>query len=233
MTRVRKQWEGSQEALGLGKRMEQARLMIASMSRPDFCQKHHFAYRTYQRWELGTKVPPIPTLEAFLQALLDEGVVCDLDWLLHGRAPYPYLTHTKEYRTHLAMIPREEILSPTFVIRYGTHYERLCRRVKSLLIKMPEEEVFLCKVRDQALSPWIEKGDFLIAKWQKFQEPEECESYFGVIPIEGDTHIIRQFKKERDCLKLSSNHSQFPEFSISTPQAFGRVLFIIKGTDFT
>lgn len=211
---------------GLAERLRQARTLV-DLDRPAFCQRYGFVYRTYQRWELGTQMPPLDSLEEFCAALLQEGIVCDVSWLLTKWGIAPYKQASRDYQTHLQVISQEEIHEFNFLKRFGASYDTITRQIRGLFTKFEDEDVELLRVRDQALCPFLNAGDFLIVKWQK-EELKDPSNVFCVMQIEKGINIVRCVTQENRQLKLSPLHHEYKPLIHSLKTPWAKIMFVIK-----
>ncbi|WP_457767039.1 helix-turn-helix domain-containing protein [Coxiella burnetii] len=63
---------------------------MTKLSRREFAKKSGIANTTLQHWEDGEKhTLPEKSVRRFIKALLNLGVHCSYDWLMHGKGPAP------------------------------------------------------------------------------------------------------------------------------------------------
>lgn len=86
-----------------GRRMQHLR-NLTGLSRQEFCDKYNINRRTLKSWELGDyKGIPKNSAIKVLAAYFEEGVRCELQWLMHGTGQPPTLTQKKQIEKELEM----------------------------------------------------------------------------------------------------------------------------------
>ncbi|MGD9153174.1 MAG: hypothetical protein PVG30_05930 [Gammaproteobacteria bacterium] len=96
-----------------GHRMQHLR-NLTGLSRQEFCDKHKINRRTLKSWELGDyKGIPKNSAIKVLATYFEEGVQCELQWLMHGTGQPPTLTQKKQIEKEIEMFKQN---NPDYII---------------------------------------------------------------------------------------------------------------------
>ncbi|MGD9107775.1 MAG: hypothetical protein PVI75_01210 [Gammaproteobacteria bacterium] len=96
-----------------GRRMQHLR-NLTGLSRQEFCDKHNINQRTLKSWELGDyKGIPENSAAKVIAAYFEEGVRCELPWLMHGTGQPPTLTQKKQIEKEIEMFKQN---NPNYII---------------------------------------------------------------------------------------------------------------------
>jgi len=79
-----------------GRRLQHLR-KLAGLSRQQLCDAYTFNRRTLKSWELGDyKGIPATSAKKVLKAYLQEGIQCELEWLMYGTGHPPVLNQKNQ-----------------------------------------------------------------------------------------------------------------------------------------
>ena len=75
-----------------GERLRRARILAGISTRREFEERHDISANTLQGWEQGKNPLSEKGARRVAQALKEEGLICTIDWLIHGTGmpPRPY-----------------------------------------------------------------------------------------------------------------------------------------------
>lgn len=96
-----------------GRRMQHLR-DLSGLSRQEFCDKYNINRRTLKSWELGDyKGIPENSATKVLDSYFEEGIQCELPWLMHGTGQPPTFTQKKQIEKELEMFKQN---NPNYII---------------------------------------------------------------------------------------------------------------------
>lgn len=132
------------------KRLRRVRNM-ANLTRDAMCAGDGLNINTYKGWEIARYGGlPVDGAEKVVKRVAREGVICTIDWLLHGRGVGPYVLPTGG---------RSQI-STEVLIGAATGEAALIQNELALFTKQFSDTVY-CQVQDDALTPFYNVGDYV------------------------------------------------------------------------
>jgi len=99
-----------------GQRLQHLR-NLADLSRQEFCDKYTFNRRTLKSWELGDyKGIPKNSAVKVLAAYFQEGIQCELQWLMHGTNQPPSINQEKQIAKELEIFKQNNANSVVLLV---------------------------------------------------------------------------------------------------------------------
>lgn len=125
---------------------------MAKLKQNQLCDEKSLNYYTYKAWERGRHGGlPKDGAARIIKRIAREGVVCEMEWLLHGAGAAPQLIFSSS---------KKEVVLPKHIHPYLDNEEALI--VKELaLFKKQFPETTHCQITDDGLSPFYNRGDYV------------------------------------------------------------------------
>ncbi|EAX32065.2 transcriptional regulator [Coxiella burnetii 'MSU Goat Q177'] len=175
-----------EERLARAKRVQAAREMT-KLSRREFAKKSGIANTTLQHWEDGEKhTLPEKSVRRFIKALLNLGVHCSYDWLMHGKGPAP------QYAGHV-IFQEETTDLPTHGARQKNEDEEIKEEL-TLFLSRNKNTVHLV-VSDDAMEPRFVQGEVVAGVRVYGKEIEKLIGLDCIVLVQGGDLLLRTILK--------------------------------------
>ena len=137
-----------------GMRLRRARILAGLATRREFEQKHQISANTLQGWEQGKNPLSIKGARRIVEALKQEGVICTMEWLIHGTGMPP-----RPYEMANAGL-RSELHQNQSLVELNQREEQLIYREAQLFRQQTPNSIVLT-VADDAMEPYYSIGDYI------------------------------------------------------------------------
>ena len=135
-----------------GDRLKRARVLAGISTRREFEKKHKISANTLQGWEQGKNPLSEKGAKRVVQAFKWEGLICSIDWLLHGKGMPP-----RPYEMLSAGLKNTE--SPQMGELNLREEENIYKETQ--LFKQQNPNSIILTVADDAMEPYLNVGDYI------------------------------------------------------------------------
>lgn len=127
---------------------------MANLSREEMCQGEGLNINTYKGWEIA-RYGGLPSdgAEKTVLRVAKEGVVCTIDWLLHGVGIGPYVVPDYQKATH----PQQPLEYDSTLLDYKK--QPIYGEIK--LFKKQFSNAVIYEIEDDGLAPFYQPGEFV------------------------------------------------------------------------
>ncbi len=135
-----------------GDRLRRARLLAGLNTRREFEYKHHISSNTLQGWEQNKNPLSTKGARRIIEALKKEGLLCSVEWLLHGSGlpPRPF-----------------EMINAGVNVSFLENHSQLNLREEeaiyqeSQIFKGQKSNTIILNITDDAMEPYYALGDYI------------------------------------------------------------------------
>lgn len=168
-----------------GERLRRARILAGIATRREFEENHRISANTLQGWEQGKNPLSKKGAQRITEALKQEGLICTVEWLLHGSGMPPQTFETGNAGTRWRQ-PVEQPLSESNLREEGAIYQEV------QVFKNQHPNAILLSIMDDAMEPFFSAGDQIAG----VRVPnEDIPNYVGtlcIIELENNLILPRQ-----------------------------------------
>lgn len=119
---------------------------MANLKREEMCASDDLNINTYKGWEIARYGGlPVDGAERVIRRVAREGVVCSLEWLLHGKNQGPY------------SIPKDTLLIKNK--KSNENYQDIIKEI--MAFQSCHKNTTYIEIQDDGMLPIYEKGDFI------------------------------------------------------------------------
>ena len=138
-----------------GERLRRARVLAGLATRREFEMKYRISANTLQGWEQGKNPLSEKGAKRVVEAFNHEGLICTLEWLLHGTGmpPRPY--------EMLRMGINAKLDNPTKNLEQLNLQEEECIYKETQLFREQYQGSIVLTVVDDSMSPYFKEGDHI------------------------------------------------------------------------
>ena len=137
-----------------GERLRRARILAGLSTRREFEQKHDISANTLQGWEQGKNPLSIKGARRVAEALKKEGLICTIEWLVHGTGMPP-----RPFEMAQAGL-REELHRDESLVEFNQREEQIIYREIQLFRQQTPNAIVLT-IADDAMEPYYSIGDYI------------------------------------------------------------------------
>lgn len=185
-----------------GDRLRRARMLAGITTRREFEKKYQVSANTLQGWEQGKNPLSKKGAKRIIEALKIEGLMCSLEWLMHGTGvpPRPFEISETLITTESDM---ENILSRLELQEEQAIYQEL------QTFKTYNPNAIIITISDDAMEPQFKMGDYIGGV--RLTKPAEIQLHLGqpcIIELIDHTILPRYIHadKESDNYTLSCSN---------------------------
>lgn len=151
---------------------------MANLTRQEICNFDGLNINTYKGWEIARYGGlPVDGAEKIIQRVAGEGVICELEWLVHGRGNAPYA------------IPKDALFDAN---EKGNRDTKRSVFKEIMLFKNCHPDAVHTEVLDDSMSPIYEKGDFLAGINKHGEELNNLLGENCIVQITNGSSFIRR-----------------------------------------
>ncbi len=152
---------------------------IANLSREEMCNHPNLNINTYKGWEIARYGGlPIDGAERVIKRVADEGVICDINWLLYGKDPAPYIIPLLDKKNSIQNVS-EDIAS--------IHKE-------IMLFQSLYQHAIYTTIEDDGLSPFFKEREFVAGIKKNDQEIEQLVNTICIVQTNDEKILVRYLK---------------------------------------
>lgn len=149
---------------------------MANLSRKQICDKYDLNVSTYKGWEIARFGGlPLDGARKVINRVAEEGVVCSLDWLLHGEGIGPTISVVSEGITTDETTP--SVLQEV------------------LLYKSLSGNVIFTEIMDDGMMPPYSKGDYVAGEKKYSSDIDKLLNKDCIIQLDSGEIVVRKLKK--------------------------------------
>ncbi len=137
-----------------GERLRRARILAGITTRREFEEKHKVSANTLQGWEQGKNPLSEKGAKRVIAALKEEGLICTIDWLIHGTGMPP-----RPYEMLHAGI-REELQGNVSISDSNIKEEEIIYH-EIQLFRQQNANAIVLTVSDDGMAPYYSIGDYI------------------------------------------------------------------------
>ncbi|OGT51817.1 MAG: hypothetical protein A3E84_05465 [Gammaproteobacteria bacterium RIFCSPHIGHO2_12_FULL_42_13] len=166
-----------------GERLRRARILAGISTRRAFEEKYHISANTLQGWEQGKNPLSKKGAKRIIEALKREGLMCSLEWLMHGQGVPPRAFEKAEVVNEADL---ENLLSQMHLQEEQAIYQEL------QTFKTHNPHAIIITVSDDGMTPFFKPGDYVGGI--RFTKSDDIQHYLGepcIIELEDHTILIR------------------------------------------
>lgn len=153
---------------------------LANLSRQEICANSILNFNTYKGWEIARYggLPQDGALKV-IHRIAIFGVICTLDWLLHGKGDAPYLTTylSAQNNQHAPLLPKDIVLREYHL--YQSYNSQAC----------------LLEILDDGITPQYNAGDFVAG----IKQTENLHLFLNkicIVKIKNGPMLLRYLKED-------------------------------------
>lgn len=135
-----------------GDRLRRARLLAGLNTRREFEQKHQISSNTLQGWEQNKNPLSTKGARRIIEALKKEGLLCSVEWLLHGTGLPPRAFEMINAGINPAFLENHE--------QFNLHEEENIYQ-ESQVFKSQKSNTIILNISDDAMEPYYALGDYI------------------------------------------------------------------------
>lgn len=193
-----------QDAKSIGARFRSARSLVPDLNRKMFCERHGINRYTMQSWENGLHISKGKNIWKFIEALQKEGVLCSMEWLIHGKGAPAKTVDAFELPAN------EETFSsshPHFHLA-----ERLIKENKNLCMAV---------IEDDLMAPKYRQGDIVVAM---LKDPDMLLDPFLLIEKSPGHFLVRRAITHKDQIILLTADERLPPMAFPPEAKMYRIV---------
>ena len=156
-----------------GERLRRARILAGISTRREFEEKHGISANTLQGWEQGKNPLSEKGARRVASALKCEGLICTIDWLIHGTGMPP-----RPYEMVNAGVSNSISANPSLADMNLKEEEAIYQEIQ--LFRQKNPNAIVLTVADNAMEPYYSVGDYIGGVQIP---PEEISLYLNSICI--------------------------------------------------
>ena len=137
-----------------GERLRRARILAGISTRREFEEKHGISANTLQGWEQGKNPLSEKGARRVAAALKGEGLICTIDWLIHGTGMPP-----RPYEMVSAGVSRSINTNPSLADMNLKEEESIYQEIQ--LFRQRNPHAIVLTVADNAMEPYYSIGDYI------------------------------------------------------------------------
>lgn len=138
-----------------GERLRRARVLAGIATRREFEKKYQVSANTLQGWEQGKNPLSKKGARRIIEALKAEGLICSMEWLIHGNGMPPRPFEMIHPNATLSENDMENALSQTNLQEEQAIYEEL------QTFKTHNADPIIITISDDTMSPQYRVGDYV------------------------------------------------------------------------
>jgi len=149
---------------------------MANLSRKEICDKYELNVNTYKGWEIARYGGlPLDGAKKTINRVAEEGIICSLNWLLHGEGEAPtIIAFSKE---------PAQISTETNVLK------------EILVFKSLSQNTIFTEVMDDGMTPPFNIGDYVAGEKKTGKEIESLLNYDCIVQLIDSEILVRKLKK--------------------------------------
>ena len=153
-----------------GDRLRRARILAGIATRREFEKKYQISANTLQGWEQGKNPLSKKGAKRIIEALKIEGLICSLEWLMHGTGvpPRPFEMSNTKLETSTDM---ENFFSQISLQEEQAIYQEL------QTFKTHNPNTIIITVYDDTMEPHYRSGDYIAGV--RLTRAEDIQQYLG------------------------------------------------------
>lgn len=167
-----------------GERLRRARILAGISTRREFEEKYSVSANTLQGWEQGKNPLSKKGAKRIIEALKNEGLICSLDWLMHGQGVPPRAFEmTREISAETDL---ENMLNQMHLQEEQAIYQEL------QTFKTHNPNPIIITISDDTMEPQFREGDYVAGV--RLTRPEDIQKHLGepcIIELIDHTIIAR------------------------------------------
>jgi len=137
-----------------GERLKRARVLAGISTRREFEEKYSISANTLQGWEQGKNPLSEKGARRVVDALKREGLICTVEWLIHGRGMPP-----RSFDAVNAGMADEMRNDPSLVDMNLREEENIYRETQ--IFKQQNPNSIVLTITDDAMEPYFSIGDYV------------------------------------------------------------------------
>lgn len=137
-----------------GERLRRARILAGISTRREFEERHDISANTLQGWEQGKNPLSEKGARRVAQALKEEGLICTIDWLIHGTGMPP-----RPYEMVNAGLSDNICGNPSLADMNLKEEEAIYQEIQ--LFRQKNPNAIVLTVADNAMEPYYSVGDYI------------------------------------------------------------------------
>lgn len=153
-----------------GERLRRARILAGISTRREFEKKYRVSANTLQGWEQGKNPLSKKGAKRIIEALKIEGLICSLEWLMHGAGvpPRPFEMSIMETSSETDL---ENLFSQLNLQEEQAIYQEL------QTFKSHNPNPIIITISDDAMAPLYRVGDYVGGV--RLSKPEDIQQHIG------------------------------------------------------
>lgn len=153
-----------------GDRLRRARILAGIATRREFEKKYHLSANTLQGWEQGKNPLSKKGAKRIIEALKIEGLICSLEWLMHGTGvpPRPFEVNNNTFVT-------ETDLEVFFSKMNFQEEQAIYQELQTFKSNNPNS--IIITISDDAMEPQFHVGDYVGGI--RLLKTEDIQAYLG------------------------------------------------------
>jgi transcriptional regulator with XRE-family HTH domain len=153
-----------------GERLRRARILAGISTRREFEKKYHISANTLQGWEQGKNPLSKKGAKKIIEALKIEGLICSLEWLMHGTGLPPRLFEMSNPSTS-----SEKELEAFFSQLHLHEEQAIYQELQTFKSHNPNP--IIITISDDAMEPHYRIGDYVGGT--RFSKAEDVHVHLG------------------------------------------------------